>query len=67
MVFSDAVPHKIRKHSRENLMVLDGTASCGRCLMVHRAFTARKWLNYSALREPAVFSFICQILFALLP
>lgn len=64
MVFNDVMSHEISKNSRETLMFPDDAAGCGRCLMVCRAFEARKWLNYSAL---AVFSFIFQVVFSFLP
>lgn len=67
MVFSDVMSQEMNKSSRDTLMVPDDTAGSGRCLMVCRTFKARKWLNYSALREPSVFSSICQLVFAFLP
>lgn len=57
MMFNDVMSHEINKNSREALMVPDDTAGCGRCLMAHRTFNVRKWLNYSALREPTVVFF----------
>lgn len=49
MVFNDVMSHEINKNSRETLFIPDYASGCGRCLMVHRTFKARKWLSYSAL------------------